>query len=289
MVFLQHGLAVGMWMDSATLCAFWMWQTKAVKNLFNVPMIAWLGILFVTTVLCKSTAGLAFLMAGIGILYSIKFTRMPFMLLFVIAVAPLYMFVRAYSINAHREEIAATLGQEHAIGEPLGEGAVALCSKFFGDERTQSFEVRVRSENQLAAHALEQPWFGWGRWNRNRVKDLSGKDAAPTDGLWVIALGVNGIVGLTAFTIAILMAPLLIWYRCPLTYWDHPGVAAAVAMAVLLSLYMLDNILNAMPDPIFTLALGGLVGIAPSIRAQLKHPVPVQRAMPMMNGIPATT
>jgi hypothetical protein len=41
-------------------------------------------------------------------------------------------------------------------------------------------------------------------------------------------------------------------------------------MAVLLSLYMLDNILNAMPDPIFTLALGGLAGIAPNIRKQVK-------------------
>ncbi|HET6251999.1 MAG TPA: hypothetical protein VFE47_30215 [Tepidisphaeraceae bacterium] len=286
MVFLQHGLAVGMWMNSATLCALWMWQTKAVKTLFTVPMIVWVGILFVTTVLCKSTAGMAFLAAGIGILYSIKFTRLPILLLGVIAVAPVYMTVRAYSIDEHKDEIAATVGGEHAVGEPLGEEAVALCLKLFGEERTQSFEVRVRSENQLAAHALEQPWFGWGRWNRNRVRDKMGKDAAPTDGLWVIALGVSGIVGLAAFTITILMAPLLIWYRCPLKYWDHPGTAAAVAMAVLLSLYMLDNILNAMPDPIFTVALGGLTGIAPSIRAQVKNirtvqPRPVQ-AMPAM-------
>ena len=85
----------------------------------------------------------------------------------------------------------------------------------------------------------------------------------------IVLHDVDGTVGLVAFTLAILLPPLLVWARCPLSMWKHPGVAPAVAMAVLLSLYMLDNILNAMPDPIFTLALGGLAGIGPSIRAQV--------------------
>jgi hypothetical protein len=195
------------------------------------------------------------------------------------------MCVRLYSISHHTDEIVESIGQPHATGEPLGEGVVAMATKMFGEERAQSLEVRIRSENQLGAKALEQPWFGWGRWNRNRVKDKSGKDAAPTDGLWMIAFGVNGAVGLCAFTITMLLPPLLVWYRCPLKMWGHPGLAAAVAMAVLLSLYMMDNILNAMPDPIFTLALGGLSGIAPSIRKQLnamrQSAVPVAPANPL--------
>jgi hypothetical protein len=287
MVFLQHGLAVGMWMTSASLCALWLWQSKSVKQLLGLPILCWVVALIMTTVLCKSLAGLGFLCAGIGILYSVKLTKLPILFIPVILVAPTYMFVRTYSISHHVDEIQESIGQPHAVGEPLGEEAVAICLKLFGEERTQSFETRVRSENQLAARALEQPWFGWGRWNRNRVHDKMGKDAAPTDGLWVIALGVSGIVGLCAFTLTMLLPPLLVWYRCPMKLWDHPGVAAAVAMAVLLSLYMCDNILNAMPDPIFTLALGGLAGIAPSIRAQLKNPRPVMRpaaAMPAMAG-----
>ena len=269
-VFLQHGLAVGMWMNSATLVALWMWQSKTVKQILWVPMFIWVPILFATTVLCKSLGGLAFLCAGIGILFSVKWTKTPVILLAVIAAAPLYMIVRVASISQHVDEIREAIGQPRATGEPLGEGAVALAEKMFGEERAQSFETRVRSENQLSAKALQQPWFGWGRWNRNRVKDAMGKDAAPTDGLWVIQLGIAGFVGLAAFTITILLPPLMVWARCPLKYWDHPGIAPAAAMAVLLSLYMLDNILNAMPDPIFTLALGGLAGIAPSIRKQVK-------------------
>jgi hypothetical protein len=258
-----------MWMNSATLVAIWMWQSKTVKDIFGLPLLIWVPILFVTTVLCKSLGGLAFLCAGIGILFSIKFTRTPILLLAVMAAAPAYMIVRVYSISQHVDDIVELIGQPHATGEPLGEGVVAMAEKLVGPDRAQSLETRVRSENQLTARALQRPWFGWGRWNRNRVYDKLGKDAAPTDGLWGIQLGIAGMVGLAAFTIAILLPPLLVWARCPLTYWDHPGIAPAAAMAVLLSLYMLDNILNAMPDPIFTLALGGLAGIAPSIRKQV--------------------
>ena len=270
MVFLQHGLAVGMWMTSASLVGVWLWQTKRSKQLFgHTDDCVWVGVQSVTTFLCKSLGGLAFLVAGIGVLYSIKWTKTPFLLIGVVLVAPLYMSIRLYSISNHVDEIVESIGTPHATGEPLGEAVVAMATKLFGEERAQSLETRIRSENQLGAKALQQPWFGWGRWNRNRVTDKSGKDAAPTDGLWIIAFGVDGAIGLCAFTLTMLIPPLLIWYRCPLKMWDHPGLAAAVAMAVLLSLYMMDNILNAMPDPIFTLALGGLAGIAPSIRKQL--------------------
>lgn len=250
-VFLQHGLAVGMWMTSASLVGLWMWQCKALKSVMGIPMFVLVPTLLVTTLLCKSTGGLLFLAAGIGILYSILWTRTPIFLLIVLSVAPAYMYIRASRIWD-------------------GASAVVAADKFFGPERAQSLGVRIHAENVLADHALEQPWFGWGRWNRNRVYDIRGKDMAPTDGLWILTLGVDGVVGLVAFTLAILLPPLLVWARCPLKMWKHPGVAPAVAMAVLLSLYMLDNILNAMPDPIFTLALGGLAGIGPSIRKQVK-------------------
>ena len=56
---------------------------------------------------------------------------------------------------------------------------------------------------------------------------------------------------------------LIVWMRCPLKYWSHPGVAATAALAVLLVLHMIDNILNGMLDPVFILAMGGLAGVAP--------------------------
>ena len=275
MVFLSHGLSVGMWMTSASLVGIWMWQSKTIKHLWGVPMAVLVPVLFVTTVLCKSTAGLLFLMGGLAILYSIRWLRMPLLLLGVMAVAPTYMYLRA-------------------SGTWTGDYAIETAREIFGPERAQSLQTRIKAENLLAAHALEQPWFGWGRFNRNRVYDVTGKDMAPTDGMWVIALGVSGLVGLFGLTMTIMLPPLLVWARCPLKMWTHPGLAPAVAMAVLLALYMLDNILNAMPDPIFILTMGGLVGIGPSIRRQLKNaklgiPPAQAVAMPQYASAPPAT
>ena len=43
-----------------------------------------------------------------------------------------------------------------------------------------------------------------------------------------------------------------------------PSFAPAAALAVLLGLYMLDNLSNAMYNPIYVLAAGGLAGMASS-------------------------
>ena len=41
MVFMEHGLMVGMWMASASLISFWLWATKTVKKVYNIK-IFWL-------------------------------------------------------------------------------------------------------------------------------------------------------------------------------------------------------------------------------------------------------
>jgi hypothetical protein len=158
-----------------------------------------------------------------------------------------------------------------ASGTWTGEWAIQQAEQLFGEERAKSFALRVHSENLLAEKAMERPWFGWGRWNRNRVIDDRGRDRAPTDGLWIIMLGQGGIVGLAALTLVILLPTLLVWKRCPLRLWSHPGVAATAAIAVLLVLHMIDNLLNAMLDPVFILALGSLAGVQPCIRAQMRQ------------------
>src|SRR5256885_7505918 len=39
MVFLQHGLAVGMLMTASSICGFWLWWTGSLKSLFGVPVL----------------------------------------------------------------------------------------------------------------------------------------------------------------------------------------------------------------------------------------------------------
>ncbi len=107
---------------------------------------------------------------------------------------------------------------------------------------------------------MQRPVFGWGGWGRARVHDENDKDVSVTDGLWIIALGNHGVVGLVSH-VAILTLPLLILAaRCPARRWNDPDVAPAATLAVLLVLYMIDNLSNAMFNPIYYLAAGALLG-----------------------------
>jgi len=48
--------------------------------------------------------------------------------------------------------------------------------------------------------------------------------------------------------------------RWPAKLWTHPAVAPTAVLAVILALHMIDNIFNAMINPIFTLVAGGVGG-----------------------------
>ncbi|HEX4796926.1 MAG TPA: hypothetical protein VH370_24255 [Humisphaera sp.] len=252
MVFLEHGLAVAMWMNGGALIGIWMWMSGSFKRLIGVPIYVIVPTIVLTTLVCRSLAGLLLLFAGIAAILSIRLFRNPIPLLALFLVAPTYMYVRT-------------------SGMVSGDWAINKVLDTFGPERAQSFEVRIRAENLLSARALEQPWFGWGRFNRNRVVDIHGKDSVVTDGLWILTFGTCGAIGLIALTASVLLPTFIVWARCPLKYWSHPGVAATSALAVLLVLHMIDNILNGMLDPVFILAMGGLAGVAPSIRRQVRQ------------------
>jgi len=43
--------------------------------------------------------------------------------------------------------------------------------------------------------------------------------------------------------------------------WYHPGVGGAAALAVLLVLFTTDCLFNAIPNPVFVLAAGGVSGL----------------------------
>ncbi len=73
-VFMQSGLAVGFWMSATSLIGVWLWTSGALKRLWGMPMPWLVPVLLVTTVLCKSAASLAFLAAGLGALFWIRWT-----------------------------------------------------------------------------------------------------------------------------------------------------------------------------------------------------------------------
>jgi O-antigen ligase len=138
---------------------------------------------------------------------------------------------------------------------------VAAAEATVGHERAASLQTRLSNEDILAEKALQKPLFGWGRWGRNRVYDENGNDISITDGLWVLALGQAGLVGLASLTAVFLVPALNVRRVVGKRGWREPMFAAPIVLALLLVLYMMDNLLNAMVNPIFTLIAGGLTGL----------------------------
>ena len=240
-VFMAHGLMVSLWMASATLIGAWLFFSGNLKRLGGIP-VALLGVpLFMVTLASKSMASLLLMVGGLAALYFASMSRARWPIILLIAVAPTYMTVRATGIWD-------------------GTNLISLLTTVAGEDRAQSLELRFDNENQLTARALEKPIFGWAGWGRSRVYDRYGKDISITDGQWVIAIGQHGLVGLLAFTTALLLPVWLTLKRFPIRYWAHPQVAPAAAMAMVLLIYMIDNLLNAMINPVFMLAAGALAG-----------------------------
>lgn len=239
-VFMQHGLAVGMWMATATLLGIWLWQTRAVRHIHNVPMTIILPVLILTTLLCKSVGAVGLLALGAVVLWATKLTRTASLIMLLVLVAPTYLTARV------------ALGWD-------GQQLVSLADRFQRD-RADSLDMRLYNEERIVAVAKQQPLFGWGRWAGYRqVEDR--ERAVVTDSLWIIALGQNGFIGLGALTAIMLLPPILLFHRTRGRWWHHPELAPATGLAVVVVLFFLDSLFNSMLNPIYLLAAGGLAGL----------------------------
>ncbi|MEM7230448.1 MAG: hypothetical protein AAF432_16740, partial [Planctomycetota bacterium] len=241
MGFMRHGLMLGMWMTSASLLAIWLWRSRTIRVMYGMPMIVVAGILFCTAVLCRSTGAIALLAGGLFTLFALKYVRTSWAMVAVVMITPAYMVARTAGVWT---------------GEDMVDAAAML-----SQERARSLEGRLLNEDQLTARAMQRPLVGWGAWDRWRIFNEEGEDITVSDGMWVIAMGQTGLVGLTSLTMMLLLPVLLLIRRIGVRHWSLPASAPAAGLSMLLVLYSMDNLLNAMLNPIFVLIMGGLTGL----------------------------
>ncbi len=241
MVFMEHGLMVGMWMSMSALIGIWLWWTGAVRRITGVPVILFVIPLLVTAVLCKSMGALILLGLGLAALASIKALGTRLVAWVLIAAAPAYVALRVSKSwdGTQVREMAATVSTE----------------------RAQSLRFRLYNEDLLVTKAMQQPVFGWGGWGRNRVTDAKGVAITVIDGQWINVLGLYGFVGLGSFGAVLLLPPVLLLRRVAVGQWGNPVFATAGALVMVNILYMIDNIANAMVNPVYMLAAGALAGV----------------------------
>lgn len=253
-VFMQHGLMVGMWMCMTALVGVWLWYGRALpRTIWRIPTLWALAALLITAILCKSTGAIGLLALGLAGLFAVPLLRTKWVVWALVMAGPLYMAVRAGGIWDGAELVQAS-------------------SDTAGEDRSGSLDFRLKNEDILAAKAMQRPIFGWGGWGRARVYNEYGRDVSVTDGLWIIALGNNGIVGLASLTLAMLMPAGLVLRRYPVRGWRGPAIAPTVVLAVVVVLYCIDCIPNGMVNPIFMLVAGGLASCGVSLSRPPRRP-----------------
>lgn len=252
MVFLNHGLMLGLWMAMASLVGVLLWRAGTIKRVFGTPMSVLVPILVATTVLCRSTGALLLFALGLGLLVTVRWTRSAVPIACLVAIPVLYVGVRASDVWS-------------------GAQAVEL-ARAFGEERAQSIQFRFDAEDVLVRRALEQPVFGWGGFGRSLLRDGASDSSSPhvvVDGLWILIFGMYGAVGLAALLGAFLVPMVAACRRLPPRTWRDPRVQPVGLCCVVGGLFLADCLMNALVNPIYFLVLGGLASVATASRKSL--------------------
>jgi hypothetical protein len=230
-------------MMAATLIGIWLWRAKVIKQLRGIPIGSLAIVLVITFVLVKSTGAYIYLALGVVILFIAGWLRTSLPVLLLVMGISSYLYLGA-------------TGTLYTIPQ-----VVSFVSSA-NDERSGSVVFRLINEEILSQKARQRILFGWGDSGGNRIYDESGRDITVTDSLWIIAFGSQGLVGLISFTASLFVPSLgFCFSRYPPSTWSNPKVAPVAALSLVLILYMLDSVLNAMVCPVFMLASGGISGL----------------------------
>ena len=243
MVYMEHGLMTSMWMMLAVILGSWLYYCKDMpERIFSIHTEHMLLMLIFTFFMMKSQGAIVLLLFCLIVLFvNNKLTKI--ILIAILLITPyLYIFTR---INGIWD----------------GKNLSNYVAEKFSPVRAQSLQFRFDNETILIVKAMQGTIFGWGGFGRSRVYDEKGRDLSVTDGLWIITLGQNGIYGLILLTITIQLPTILFTLRFKPEDWKKKGLAAPAVMAIFLVITMVDNLLNAMVNPIYMLFNGGLTGM----------------------------
>lgn len=250
-VFMQHGLMVGVWMMTAALIGIWLWQTGTLKKFQGQNIKTLAIVLTIAFFLCRSTGAYSLFAFGLIVLFSAKWFRTSLPLLFIIGYIVFYLYVAA-------------------SGQFASKDVIDFITQLFGEERAGSLKFRFDMEEILGEKARQRFLFGWGDSGGNRVYNGYGQDISITDSLWIIAFGIYGAVGLASLFSSLLLPVVAFCMKYPARTWSNPKVAPAAALGVALTMYVFDCVLNAMTNPIFAVIAGGISGLVLKAPESLK-------------------
>ena len=246
MVFVGHGLGLAFWMSTCVLAA-----SALLKNKIRATILSPLALicyLFVILIFCKTWSATFYALLGmIFILKSRPATQVKWSLILA-ALVILYPVTKVNGIFPEKE-IISVVSQ-------------------YNPERAQSLEFRFQNENEMLAHALERPYFGWGNWGRNRIySKWDGRDLSVVDGRWIAELGTNGWVGFMVCYL-IFLTPLYYAHKSFKYIKEPKDQVFFAALAVILTICVLDSIPNTGMGPMHLFLAGVLLGQSEALKQQ---------------------
>jgi hypothetical protein len=142
-----------------------------------------------------------------------------------------------------------------------------------------SLKTRFDSEEQLLDRAWERPWFGWGRYGRNRIYDgWNGADSTLSDGHWVLQMGSFGLVGFVAEFGLLALCVFRAAMSLKFTRTMKESVCLA-ALALIVAINTFDLLPNGWIMPLTWLLAGTLVGRAEALSEASRQPVRSQEKL----------
>lgn len=236
-VFLGHGLLVSMFVTIVLAGAVILLKER-IKSYGLSP---WLFVLYFGVILFLSKS-LGAIIFGTVLFLSIKWLstemnkKIIFFLMFVFFLYPL---LSVFDLFPH--ELLIQLAGD------------------FDSDRARSISFRFYHENLLLEHAQRKPFFGWGSWGRNRL------EGSVTDGHWIIIYGTYGLIGfLSFFCLPAISVYKAIKFGKLIKNKDEQKVL--ISFALIISIVIIDQILNASLTAFLMFLSGALLGRANSIK-----------------------
>jgi hypothetical protein len=243
MVFMQHGLMVAMWIACGALMALCLHLNRDKMRFFGLSLrIVCVGLTLV--LLAMQSYGAVILLLGfyfvVGYCRSTNH-RWPLLLLLLVPLG--WVAGRVTGIVDSRSLVEVM--------------------SFANERRSASFASRLHTEDVLIANTWKQPVFGLASWGADRTIEVEFVEKyVVVDGFWILAFSRYGFIGLLAFLLIFFLPAYSVLRRSRPRDWstspDH-GVTAALALT--LTIVAIDNLMNAMFNPLWVVIAGALVNL----------------------------
>ncbi|MHA6347574.1 hypothetical protein [Roseivivax sp. CAU 1761] len=246
MVFLYHGIWVAFFTLMALIAALALWKHDDRRSrVFYGAAALYLGLVLV---LAKSLGALILAAGAVPLLLLLR----PIM-----------------QINAAMLIAVLSLSYPLLKGvELVPETAILDQAAAISPERANSIAFRFENENALLDRAAEKPWFGWGSWGRNQIRDqVTGAIDSVADGRWIITLGIYGWIGFLA-EFGLIALPMALLWRETVTRRDASVALHIAPLSLILAINLFDMLPNATLTPLTWLIAGALTGYAEVLRAE---------------------